>query len=63
MVLPPKDIHPKGDAESNLKKREISALVAIFEPVRQDSIVLSGRLLVSRTTSPSFSTGTAKIAS
>ena len=28
MVLPPKDTHPKGDAESNLKKREISALVA-----------------------------------
>ena len=28
MVLPLKDTHPKGDAESNLKKREISALVA-----------------------------------
>jgi len=28
MVLPPKFIHPKGDTEPNLKKREISALVA-----------------------------------
>jgi hypothetical protein len=28
MVLPPKVIHPKGDTELNLKKREISALVA-----------------------------------
>ena len=28
MVLPPKIIHPKGDTELNLKKREISALVA-----------------------------------
>ena len=28
MVLPPKVIHPTGDTELNLKKREISALVA-----------------------------------
>ena len=28
MVLPPKVIHPKGDKELSLKKREISALVA-----------------------------------
>jgi hypothetical protein len=28
MVLPPKVIHPKGDTELCLKKREISALVA-----------------------------------
>jgi len=28
MVLPSKVIHPKGDTELNLKKREISALVA-----------------------------------
>ena len=28
MVLPPKVIHPKGDSKLNLKKREISALVA-----------------------------------
>ena len=28
MVLPPKVIHPKGDTELSLKKREISALVA-----------------------------------
>ncbi len=28
MVLPPKVIHPKGGAENNLNKREISALIA-----------------------------------
>jgi hypothetical protein len=28
MVLPPKVIHPKGDVELSLKKREISALIA-----------------------------------
>ena len=28
MILPPKVIHPKGDTELSLKKREISALVA-----------------------------------
>jgi hypothetical protein len=28
MVLPPKVIHPKGDTELSLKKREISALIA-----------------------------------
>ena len=28
MILPPKFIHPKGDTELSLKKREISALVA-----------------------------------
>jgi hypothetical protein len=28
MVLPPKVIHPNGDTEPKLKKREISALVA-----------------------------------
>jgi hypothetical protein len=33
MVLPPKVIHPKGDAEPSLKKREISALIAdTFDP-------------------------------
>jgi hypothetical protein len=32
MVLPPKVIHPKGDTELSLKKRDISALVAdIFD--------------------------------
>ncbi len=28
MVLPPKVIHPNGETELSLKKREISALVA-----------------------------------
>ena len=28
MVLPPKVIHPKGDTKLNLKKRELSALIA-----------------------------------
>ena len=33
MVLPPKVIHPKGDTELSLKKREISVLVAdTFDP-------------------------------
>ena len=33
MVLPPKVIHPQGDTEINLKKREISALIAdTFDP-------------------------------
>jgi hypothetical protein len=28
MILPPKVIHPEGDTEPSLKKRELSALVA-----------------------------------
>ena len=28
MVLPPKVVHPNGDRELNLKKREIGALIA-----------------------------------
>ena len=28
MLLPPKAVHPKGDTELSLKKREISTLVA-----------------------------------